>query len=160
MRIQPRNCIPTGIGNSDAPETLKVMSSDSPRPQSLEKFDLDDRRHERWLPSIRPENGADVLLDRIRAEGFPANPIYETGVEVPVPGVLGVFFSRWPARDGKYGFATSPQYAIRSDHNRYDVDGVIEGIVRLTKGQWCRACRRPTGDGDCDPCVSAAVMIK
>lgn len=96
----------------------------------------------RWSPPVRPDDGAPGELERRIG---PLNLIYEVGHnllgfharpddmadEQQVRAHLtyaSFWVPRWPDKDGKYGWGTSPQYAIRNDYGRYSLDDILATI--------------------------------
>jgi hypothetical protein len=93
----------------------------------------------KWSPQIRPEDGAPGELERRIG---PLRLIYQVGYDllgfhrkpentadndefrlcITYPSF---WVPRWPDKDGKYGWGTSPQYAIRNDYGRYSLEDIL-----------------------------------
>jgi hypothetical protein len=85
-------------------------------------FNPDDMRHPRWLHPIAAEDpDAETELEQALAlrgipfERFGGIDGIRASFDVTLLQARGMYITRWPAKDGKYGMGYAPQYAIRND---------------------------------------------
>lgn len=100
-------------------------------------FDVNDMQHPRWCHPVVPEDGAPGELEKRLTDLGIEWELYggHDGIRASFDSTLlylpkrRVWIPRWPAKDGKYGWGTAPQYAIRDDMGRYDLDHILRWAV-------------------------------
>lgn len=95
-------------------------------------FNPDDMRHPRWLHPVVPEDrGAESDMElALRVSGVPFGRYggrdgIRASFDATLLMVAGAFIPIWPDKKGEYGFAFAPQYAIRADGFRGDIDKIV-----------------------------------
>jgi hypothetical protein len=96
-----------------------------------EDLDPNDLNHPRWLHPIVPEGGGMGPVE-VELARHALQPIWvgERMVQYMVRGRT-YYVPRYPAKDGLYGFATAPQYAMRRDHARHTLEAIVTMFLRL-----------------------------
>lgn len=100
-------------------------------------FNPDDMRHPRWCHPVVPEDGSPGELEKRLAElGVPFEPFggidgIRASFDSTLMRVHGAYVPRWPDKLGNYSVAYAPQYAIRSDSRRMNLEETIACILRI-----------------------------